>query len=171
MSSALGLLASTYDDDDEQPAAPAAGSANTSIVVNAAPLELEERNAGAAPLANLKPDKRTGELSVEFNPGYEQMWAPEQGPSLEPAEQRAAGIKTKAHFLGHAQPFNPANDFAFEEQYHTFNAYGFAENPSTGGASGQAADYGPAMSANPGIVGDADKWAEARGGRYCLVFR
>ena len=107
-------------------------------------------------------DKQKKQHILYQNPQYEEMWAPEQGPSLTNAEQRAAGIKAKSHFVGHAEAFHPASHFAFEEQYHTFNAYGFAANPSTMGAS-QSDHAGPSHAPVAGVVGDLDKWAEARG--------
>ena len=58
-------------------------------------------------------------------------------------QQRSAGIKSKQHFLGAAAQYHPSSDFAFEEQYHTFNAYGFAMDPSTGGDAGQSDGGGP----------------------------
>jgi len=162
--SALGLLASAYDDDDDKPAPPA--TASTAVVVNAAPTVIEEKahTQQLALWAEAKEDKKHGQTVMHYNPEHDAMWAPEQGPSMQPSELRAAGIKSKSHFTGHAATFCPSNDFAFEEQYHTFNAFGFAENPSTGCSSGQDSMRGPQLAAAPGIVGDVEKWAEAQGG-------
>lgn len=160
---ALGLLASSYGDSDDEPAeAPAPAPAP--MVINSAPLVLAAAPTGhEGGLWNaVQEDKKKRQQVVYQNPEYEEMWAPQQGPSLSVDEQRAAGIKAKAHFAGQVQHYHPSSDFAFEEQYHTFNSYGFAANPSTVGAS-QSADAGPSIAATAGIVGDVDKWAEARG--------
>ena len=154
-SSALGLLSSAYTEDaDSDPEPPAVTS---TIVVNAAPTVVENAPpAGQLSEFNaIKEDKKYGQQVMHSNPEYEAMWAPVAGPALQPEQLRAAGIKSKSRFVGHASVYNPSSDFAFEEQYHTFNAFGFAANPSTGGHSASPAGA---------IVGDVDKWAEARGG-------
>ena len=173
--SALGLLASAYgdddDDDDDDDAGPATGSAPSSsgaIVVNPVPAVVDtapSSHVGGAWNA-LKEDKRKRQHVLYQNPEYEEMWAPQQGPSLSVTEQRQAGIQSKANVQGgRAEPYHPASDFAFEEQYHTFNAFGFAADPSTGGGAQQnpATDAGPSLAPVAGIVGDLDRWAEARG--------
>ena len=166
--SALGFLASAYgDDDDDDEAATGtatAAGASTAIVVNSAPLVVDERPSGheLGMWNAVKQDKQKTQQVVYQNPTYEEMWAPAQGPSLSAHEQRSAGIKAKTTFVGAVQPFHPSSDFAFEEQYHTFNAFGFAADPSTAGAS-QTHDAGPSLAARAGVVGDLDRWAEARG--------
>merc|ERR1719217_990255 len=75
-----------------------------------------------------------------------------------------AGIKAKNHYSGHVAQYHPASEFAFDEQYHTFNAHGFALNPSTGSNAMQDDAHGPQAAPQLGVVGDLDKWAEARGG-------
>ena len=42
-----------------------------------------------------------------------------------------AGIKAKSHYSGHVAAYNPASEHAFDEQYHTFNAHGYALDPNT----------------------------------------
>eukprot|EP00322_Chrysochromulina_rotalis_P027344 CAMPEP_0115870836 /NCGR_PEP_ID=MMETSP0287-20121206/22544_1 /TAXON_ID=412157 /ORGANISM="Chrysochromulina rotalis, Strain UIO044" /LENGTH=571 /DNA_ID=CAMNT_0003325595 /DNA_START=8 /DNA_END=1723 /DNA_ORIENTATION=- len=163
--SGLGLLASAYGDSDDEVEAPAASvPTSTTMVVNTAPLVDDGRPTGheGGMWNALTVDKQKKQQVVYQNPSYEEMWAPEQGPSLTAHEQRSAGIKAKSAFVGHVQQYHPSSDFAFEEQYHTFNAYGFAANPSTSGAS-QSHDAGPSLTARAGVVGDMDKWAEARG--------
>ena len=116
-------------------------------------------------IARAKEDKAHGQTVVFQNAEYEAMWAPEQGPALEPHQQRAAGVKAKSHFAGGVEAYHPASSFAFEEQYHTFNAYGFAADPSNNGSQSVQTDaHGPGMAMRAGVVGDVDKWAEARGG-------
>jgi len=137
------------------------------MVVNATPTVIEDKaqSQQLALLGQVKEDTKHGQNVMHSNPEYETLWAPQEGPSLDPLEQRAAGIRSKNHFNGHVQTFNPASDFAFEEQYHTFNSFGFAENPTTSGcSSGQDATRGPQLASAPGIVGDVEKWAEAQGG-------
>ena len=167
-SSSLGLLAAAYGDDDSdaESAPPAtAPGAPMPIVLNTAPLVADDRPRGhEGGLWNaVKKDKAKKQTVLYANPEYDELWAPEQGPSLGVQEQRAAGIKAKNAFVGHAQAYHPSSDFAFEEQYHTFNAYGFAADPSTAGAQ-QSAGVGPSPAPLSGVVGDLDKWAEARGG-------
>jgi pre-mRNA-processing factor 17 len=167
--SGLGLLASAYgdseDDSEGEAAAPAAASSSTAIVVNAAPSVMDEApNAHESGMWNVaKEDKAKRMRVLNQNPEYEELWAPEQGPSLSVHEQRSAGIRAKSAFVGGVQAYHPSSDFAFEEQYHTFNAYGFAADPSAAGAH-QSSDAGPSLAAVPGVVGDLERWAEARGG-------
>ena len=92
------------------------------------------------------------------------MWADTQGPSLSSHEQRMAGIKAKNHYSGHVASYTPSSEFAFEEQYHTFNAHGYALNPNTGHDARQSDAQGPGQAPQLGVIGDVDKWAEARGG-------
>ena len=174
MSSGLGLLAAIYDDDsdDGNAAVGATGASALSssapggpLMVNPAPLVEDERPRGheGGMWGAFQEDKKTRQTTLYANPEYEEIWAPEQGPSLTVNEQRAAGLKAKASFSGHVGQYHPSSDFAFEEQYHTFNAYGFAADPSTVGAS-QSAHAGPSLAQRAGVVGDLEKWAEARGG-------
>ena len=172
ITSGLGLLAAQYgdsDEDDEQPgsaAAAAAASASTSLVINPAPLVMDARPDGheSGMWNAIKEDKAKRTAAVYQNPTYEEMWAPQHGPSLSTDEQRAAGVKAKSSTaIGRVQAYHPSSDFAFEEQYHTFNAFGFAADPSTLGAQ-QSAEAGPSLATRPGVVGDIDRWAEARGG-------
>jgi len=165
--SALGLLASAYDDDDDDEPAPA--PAPRTLVVNTAPAVLDDRPRGHElacwdAIGRAKMDKAHGQRVLYQNPEYDALWAPEQGPSLQATEQRAAGVKAKSHFAGAVEAYHPSSNFAFEEQYHTFNAFGFAANPSnTGAQSYQSETGGPSLAPTDAIVGDIDKWAEARG--------
>ena len=54
-----------------------------------------------------------------------------------------AGIKAKSHYSGHVATYNPASEHAFDEQYHTFNAHGYALNPNTGHDARQTDAHGP----------------------------
>jgi len=164
VTSGLGLLAASYGDDSDEETGTAAAAASTAIVVNPAPSVLDSRpdSHEGGMWGAIKVDRAKQSAAVYQNPTYEEMWAPVQGPSLGAGEQRAAGVQAKsAHANGRVQAYHPSSHFAFEEQYHTFNAFGFAANPSTVGA--QQADAGPSLAERPGVVGDLDKWAEARG--------
>ena len=171
--SALGMLAAAYgddddddDDDDDQTGAAAASRSSTSIVVQAAPSVVDDKPRGheLAMWDAGKEDKKHAQSVVYHNPVYETMWAAEQGPSLSQHEQRMAGVKAKNHYSGHVAQYHPASEFAFDEQYHTFNAHGFALNPSTGSNAMQDDQHGPNAAPQLGVVGDVEKWAEARGG-------
>jgi pre-mRNA-processing factor 17 len=169
--SSLGLLASNYEEECEEEAPAAAPNGSGALVVNPTPIVVGDYGgAGSSSTAlslaapQVTEDQKYGQQVMKTNPTYEEMWAPEQGPALDPASRRAAGIKSKQRFVGHVARYEPATDFAFEEQYHTFNAYGFAYDPSTGaGSSGQDATLGPQQASVAGVVGDVERWAEARG--------
>ena len=61
-----------------------------------------------------------------------------------------AGIKAKSHYSGHVAAYNPASEHAFDEQYHTFNAHGYALNPNTGHDARQTDAHGdPNPDPNP----------------------
>eukprot|EP00964_Phaeocystis_antarctica_P139175 scaffold103897_cov39-Phaeocystis_antarctica.AAC.1 len=49
----------------------------------------------------------------------------------------------KNNYTGHVASYEPASEFAFEEQYHTFNAHGYAMNPNTGSDARQSDAQGP----------------------------
>ena len=163
LTSGLGLLASTYgDDSDEGEVSSGAAAYSTAVVVNTAPSIMDnapDSHVGAMWNA-LKEDKAKKQHVLYQNPAYEEMWAAQQGPTMSVAEQRQAGIQSKAQFVGQAEAYHPVSDFAFEEQYHTFNAFGFAANPSANGGGAQSHGAGPSVSA---VVGDLEKWTEARG--------
>lgn len=168
--SSLGLLASNYEEESEEEAPAAAPSGSRALVVNPTPTVVGDyggagsSSTALAFAAQVTEDHKYGQQVMKTNPTYEEMWAPEQGPALDPAGQRAAGIKSKQRFVGHVSRYEPATDFAFEEQYHTFNAYGFAYDPSAGaGSSGQNSMLGPQQASVAGVVGDVERWAEARG--------
>ncbi|XP_076936228.1 uncharacterized protein LOC143603276 [Bidens hawaiensis] len=65
---------------------------------------------------------------VEFNPTYDQLWAPIQGPAHPYAKDGLAqGMRN--HKLGFVE--NAAIEpFVFDEQYNTFYKYGYAADPS-----------------------------------------
>ncbi|XP_071692988.1 uncharacterized protein [Rutidosis leptorrhynchoides] len=65
---------------------------------------------------------------VSFNPTYDQLWAPIQGPAHPYAKDGIAqGMRN--HKLGFVE--NASIDtFVFDEQYNTFYKYGYAADPS-----------------------------------------
>nr|GEU58440.1 pre-mRNA-processing factor 17 isoform X1 [Tanacetum cinerariifolium] len=65
---------------------------------------------------------------VNFNPTYDQLWAPIQGPSHPYAKDGIAqGMRN--HKLGFVENASIAS-FTFDEQYNTFYKYGYAADPS-----------------------------------------
>ena len=142
--SGLGLLASAYGDDDEDEGGLGEAAAPTAIVVNPAPAVMDARPDGhAGGMWNaIKEDKGKQSRAVYQNPTYDEMWAPEQGPSASSSQPRST-------LVGRVQPYHPSSNFAFEEQYHTFNAFGFAADPSTVGAQ-QSHEAGPSLATRLG---------------------
>ena len=134
----LGLLSSMYGDDDDEAGETqaAASSSSSKMVVQSAPYVLAEAPSGheLVVLDAGKEDKKTSQTVVFHNPGYETMWADTQGPSLSAHEQRMAGIKAKNNYSGHVAAYHPVSEFAFEEQYHTFNARRQAQSGLLGSA-------------------------------------
>lgn len=82
------------------------------------------------------------ETSVRYNPKYEDLYAPQQGP-LPPERMRRTGAGLGGR-NSHAASIEQTNlhQHAFDDQYHTFGKLGYAANPS--------ADDGAAP-----LVGDA----------------
>ncbi|KAI7732715.1 hypothetical protein M8C21_001893 [Ambrosia artemisiifolia] len=65
---------------------------------------------------------------VDFNPTYDQLWAPIQGPSHPYAKDGLAqGMRN--HKLGFVENAS-IEPFVFDEQYNTFYKYGYAADPS-----------------------------------------
>ncbi|XP_031127937.1 pre-mRNA-processing factor 17-like isoform X2 [Ipomoea triloba] len=83
--------------------------------------------AGSAARALSKPLDPT-QHTVSFNPTYDQLWAPIYGPAHPYAKDGLAqGLRN--HKLGFVE--NAAIEpFVFDEQYNTFQKYGYAFDPS-----------------------------------------
>ncbi|KAM7269422.1 hypothetical protein ACFE04_024919 [Oxalis oulophora] len=65
---------------------------------------------------------------VSFNPTYDQLWAPMQGPAHPYAKDGIAqGMRN--HKLGFVEDAS-IHSFVFDEQYNTFHKYGYAADPS-----------------------------------------
>ncbi|EFJ18617.1 hypothetical protein SELMODRAFT_444442 [Selaginella moellendorffii] len=65
---------------------------------------------------------------VTFNPRYEQMWAPMEGP-IHPYNKDGLSRGMKNHALGVVED-SSISPFTFDEQYHTFQAFGYAADTS-----------------------------------------
>lgn len=80
------------------------------------------------------------ETSVRYNPRFDDLYAPEQGP-LPPERMRRTG-KGLGGRNSHAASIEQTNvhQHTFDDQYHTFGKLGFASNP--GAAGGGAAVVG-----------------------------
>ncbi|CAI5497908.1 unnamed protein product [Closterium sp. Naga37s-1] len=75
--------------------------------------------------APIDPSKR----NLQFNPTYDQLWTPVVGPAHpHNADGRALGLRN--HRLGSVQDAS-VDSFVFDEQYHTFQAYGYSVDPAS----------------------------------------
>lgn len=114
--SGLGLLASAYGDDDDDDAAAggsaAAPAASSVTTICAAPQVTDDMPRGheGGHWDAIKPDASKRGHVLYQNPVYEEMWAPQQGPSMTAHEQRAAGIKAKNHFQGNVAQYHPSSE-------------------------------------------------------------
>jgi len=88
---------------------------------------------------------------VQYNPTFEQLWAPEAGP-LNPyyANGVTPGMRNT---LGGSMERTNLADFHFEEQYQTFNTFGFAMDPSAASDAKASTD----------VVGDSEMWHTMNG--------
>ncbi|CAH9139991.1 unnamed protein product [Cuscuta epithymum] len=83
--------------------------------------------AGGAAQALSKPLDPT-QHSVSYNPTYDQLWAPIYGPAHPYAKDGLAqGLRN--HKLGFVENAS-IEPFVFDEQYNTFQKYGYAFDPS-----------------------------------------
>lgn len=75
---------------------------------------------------------------VNYNPTYDQLWAPMVGPSHPYAKDGIAqGMRN--HKLGFVEDASILH-FAFEDQYNTFNARGYAADPSASAGNDYVGD-------------------------------
>ncbi|XP_058222629.1 uncharacterized protein LOC131332430 isoform X1 [Rhododendron vialii] len=102
--------------------------------------------AGAANRALTKPLDPTQHV-VNFNPTYDQLWAPIYGPS-HPFAKDGLAQGMRNHKLGFVEDAAIA-PFLFDEQYNTFHKFGYAADPS--GSEGY------------NYVGDLDRMKETSG--------
>ena len=66
-------------------------------------------------------------VDLTYNPTYEELFAPEQGPK-NPFKTEQALAKANT-LTGYVEPTH-INDFQFENQRRTFHSFGYAEDPS-----------------------------------------
>ncbi|CAM6124238.1 unnamed protein product [Calypogeia fissa] len=67
--------------------------------------------------------------SVNYNPTYDQLWAPIVGPA-HPFVKDGIAQGLRNHKLGFVEDASIA-PFVFDEQYNTFHTYGYAADPAT----------------------------------------
>ena len=67
------------------------------------------------------------QIDLAYNPTYEELFAPEQGPK-NPFKTEQALAKANT-LTGYVEPTH-INDFQFENQRRTFHSFGYAEDPS-----------------------------------------
>lgn len=85
---------------------------------------------------------------VAFNPTYDQLWAPIQGPAHPYAKDGIAqGMRN--HKLGFVEDAS-IDSFVFDEQYNTFYKYGYAADPSGSAGYNYVGDL-DALQQNDGI--------------------
>nr|GMD00138.1 pre-mRNA-processing factor 17-like isoform X1 [Ipomoea batatas]GME16355.1 pre-mRNA-processing factor 17-like isoform X1 [Ipomoea batatas] len=110
--------------------------------------------AGSAARALSKPLDPT-QHTVSFNPTYDQLWAPIYGPAHPYAKDGLAqGLRN--HKLGFVE--NAAIEpFVFDEQYNTFQKYGYAFDPSANNFVGDM----DALKKNDAISGDGEEDVDA----------
>lgn len=97
--------------------------------VNTAGLALVENKAVAVGDAlHLVP---ASARQVRYNLPLEQMHAPVLGP-MHPGQKEGLVAGLRNHRSGHVELAN-VSSFAFDEQFNTFQSYGYAANPSGGG--------------------------------------
>eukprot|EP00471_Norrisiella_sphaerica_P011108 CAMPEP_0184500368 /NCGR_PEP_ID=MMETSP0113_2-20130426/44535_1 /TAXON_ID=91329 /ORGANISM="Norrisiella sphaerica, Strain BC52" /LENGTH=540 /DNA_ID=CAMNT_0026888705 /DNA_START=86 /DNA_END=1708 /DNA_ORIENTATION=- len=88
---------------------------------------------------------KTDAREVYHNPRVQDLWKPVAGPR-HPDDINPLGVANNT-YLGHVEKC-AMNEFVFAEQFHTFNNYGYAQNPSD-------------MSSN--MIGDADMHKKKKG--------
>mmetsp|Transcript_42887 Transcript_42887/g.106414 ORF Transcript_42887/g.106414 Transcript_42887/m.106414 type:complete len:578 (-) Transcript_42887:127-1860(-) len=137
--SSLGALAAYAESEGEEepakpPPPPLEARARMSVV-HAAPdvdIAFEDEKRRVYPV--LAPT----ETSVSYNPRYEDLYAPEQGPQ-NPSHMRRTGKGVGAR-NSHTANIEQTNvhQFAFDDQYHTFGKLGYAADPAAAGGGSSA---------------------------------
>ncbi|KAK7492072.1 hypothetical protein BaRGS_00016736 [Batillaria attramentaria] len=82
-----------------------------------------ETSADTSGLRHLDPTTK----EVKHNPKYEELYAPQMGPTNPFQTQQASAVRNT--LAGFAEPSH-FNDFQFENQRRTFTSYGYALDPS-----------------------------------------
>lgn len=86
---------------------------------------------------------------VKYNPKYEELFAPEIGPSNPFKTQQM--LSSRNVTAGYVEPAH-ISDFQFDNQRKTFTSYGYAIDPSVDN-----------MAAEPNLVGDSTKFDDNKG--------
>ncbi|MCL7031600.1 hypothetical protein MKW94_027956 [Papaver nudicaule] len=96
---------------------------------------------------------------VDYNPTYDQLWAPICGPAHPYAKDgMAQGMRN--HKLGYVEDASIDN-FVFDEQYNTFLKYGYAADPSGSSGTNYIGDL-DALIKNGGISVYNDRQSEQK---------
>ncbi|GAB5364409.1 hypothetical protein AAMO2058_000967600 [Amorphochlora amoebiformis] len=109
--------AGTGEGDADLPRPPARSSVKIQDLAPAVDLSLESNPY------YVKTDTKT----VYHNPRVQDLWKPVSGPR-HPDDINPLGVANNT-YLGHIEK-TAMNEFVFAEQFHTFNSYGYAVNPS-----------------------------------------
>jgi len=88
---------------------------------------------------------KTDTKVVYHNPRVKDLWQPVAGPK-HPDDINPLGVANNT-YLGHVEKY-AMNEYVFSEQFHTFNNYGYAQNPSD-------------MSSN--MIGDVERFRKNKG--------
>eukprot|EP00697_Spironema_sp_BW2_P016175 gnl/Spiro4/7305_TR3822_c0_g1_i1.p1 gnl/Spiro4/7305_TR3822_c0_g1~~gnl/Spiro4/7305_TR3822_c0_g1_i1.p1 ORF type:complete len:586 (-),score=132.00 gnl/Spiro4/7305_TR3822_c0_g1_i1:123-1880(-) len=84
-------------------------------------------------------DQRTfinpNDRELDINPTFDEMWAPVHGPQHPRATRMNKNTPT-----GFLEPYNTSK-FLFDEQYNTFQTFGYARDPSTNAVVGDLEKY------------------------------
>lgn len=122
----MDLLQSSYEDESPD-SSPIRMLPSKSAAPKVDDTMLALTVAGEAARAQSKPLDPTQHV-VGFNPTYEQLWAPICGPAHPYAKDGLAqGLRN--HKLGFVEDAS-IEPFVFDEQYNTFQKYGYAVDPS-----------------------------------------
>ena len=106
------------------PSSNAESSVATQIAIQAAP------SVAVNELMDLRRHIDPSKKEVNYNPRYDELFAPAAGPAHPFKTQQEAAHKNM--LSGHTEPSH-LNEFQFELQRRTFHSYGFAQDPSSTG--------------------------------------
>lgn len=120
------------EEEDEVSVLPAKSSAprvdDTALILSASALSVAGGSASRKGSKNSGPIDPTQHSISSFNPTYDQLWAPLQGPSHPYAKDGVAqGMRN--HKLGFVEDAS-IQPFLFDEQYNTFHNFGYASDPT-----------------------------------------
>ncbi|XP_052241969.1 pre-mRNA-processing factor 17-like [Dreissena polymorpha] len=120
-----------------------ASSVIKTIALNATPVVFPTDGTGG--LKHIDPKTK----EVKYNPKYDELYAPQIGPSNPFTTQQAAAIRnTTAGYMEEAH----VSDFTFENQRRTFHSYGYAIDPSV-----------DTQTTEPKILGDSKALEDNKG--------